>query len=728
MNKNFIFFCSECEGMKIVTYKYEKKGGKIDLIIECNCLKDQEKISYTIENFLNNNYFAVPRLICKMHNTQFSNWCINCNINICERCLSNHNSHKLIKLSSILIDKKDITSLENKIIDFQEKLLAKQKKVEEIENFKNEEEKEFLVNFQNYKEINSKEIEFVTKLKDLYLFLLKNNMICYQIVRNLLYIINQLSFTFEKNEYNDNLDKELIEKVDIVDIYYIVLNPLEFLFLPNNDQEEINKKTENIINLLALKKSLSNSNEMLSEANENYKLNNLDIINLAETMKINGKLFLFQSLKDINENNIYNNHHNNNIQNKAFNGDCKDNNNNKINSNNNNHFDNYNNNNIGKNNNIVLNSNNNNIFNNNIIIDNKNINSANCNNIPKNNNIDINNFNIPNNNNISNSLSLNNNDSGFFLFKNEKYHGDKCKLQYPNGDIYEGSIREGLRHGEGKLINKNKSYCYKGFWAYDQKNGKCVEKIGNETFYGNYKNGVRDGKCTIIYDNKDKFVGYFKDGKKDGYGKYIYQEGHKTYKGGFKNDLFEGEGEITSDIGYYFKGQFLGGLRHGDKCIEKKEGIREYKGSFRRDKMNGKGVYYWYSGENKGDIYDGEFKDDIIEGKGVYNYNYGTQYIGDFLRGVKHGKGKEIYIDGSYFEGEFKEGKRDGEGTFVDAEGNQFIGIYREGKENGKGKIIYYNEETLEGMWYNGLKQGEFIFKDCYGNSFKRKYEQDHLI
>ena len=216
MKKN-LFFCSTCGDMKIIAYKYEKKDGKIDLIIKCKCLKDQEKTSYTIENFIKNNYISVPSLKCKSHNTQFTNWCKNCKINICNKCLSNHKSHKLVKLSSILIDKKDITFLENKIFDFQSNLLAKQKKVEKIDNSKNQEDQEFLKNFQRYKEINSKEIEFVTKLKDLYLFLLKNNMICYQIARNLEYIIKKLSFTFIKNEYSDNLDKDLIEKDNFIE-------------------------------------------------------------------------------------------------------------------------------------------------------------------------------------------------------------------------------------------------------------------------------------------------------------------------------------------------------------------------------------------------------------------------------------------------------------------------------------------------------------------------------
>jgi len=453
MDKNFIFFCSTCGGMKILSYKYENADGKIDLVIKCKCLKDREKSSYTIDNFINNNYISKPRLICKSHNTQYTNWCKNCNINICNKCLSNHKLHKLVKLSSILINKKDITSLENKIIDFKGKLLAKTKKVKEMEKFKSQENQEFLINFKNFKKINLKEIEFVTKLKDLYLFLFKNNMICYQIIKNLEYIINKLSFSFIKNEYSDNLDKELNEKDNISDIYYIVLNPLKYFFLPNNDQEEINKKADKMRNTLALERSISNST-IMSEINEDYKLNNLDIMNLAETRKLNVKLL--HSDNDINEINVYNNHQNNNIQNKIFNDNEKSNNlifnNNKINSNNNifnnsNHFNNnnhYNNDNyynIDKNNSINLNNNNNifnnnniinnnNIFDNNIIIDNKNNNFVN-------NNIINNNYNSYNNN-ILNSLPLNNSDSGFFLFKKENPPNSQQNINNP---IYFGKLK-----------------------------------------------------------------------------------------------------------------------------------------------------------------------------------------------------------------------------------------------------------------------------------------------
>jgi hypothetical protein len=243
------------------------------------------------------------------------------------------------------------------------------------------------------------------------------------------------------------------------------------------------------------------------------------------------------------------------------------------------------------------------------------------------------------------SIKNNNLDKPKFygLFKNGKYHGDKCKLIYPNGFIYEGSFREGLRHGEGTLYHKPSNYQYKGSWENDKKNGKCIEIINGDIFDGFYKNGIREGKCTIIYRNKDKFIGTLKEGKKDGYGEIIFFKTNTTYKGGFKNNLYDGKGEIISKSGYYYKGEFLEGLRHGDNCTEIKKDFKKYVGSFRRDKMNGKGIFEWYSGDNKDDIYNGEFKDDLFEGFGTYKYSNGTIYKGDFFHGKKHGKGKEIY-------------------------------------------------------------------------------------
>lgn len=38
-------------------------------------------------------------------------------------------------------------------------------------------------------------------------------------------------------------------------------------------------------------------------------------------------------------------------------------------------------------------------------------------------------------------------------------------------------------------------------------------------------------------------------------------------------------------------------------------------------------------------------------GYGVYNYYYGTKYEGHFRNGVPHGRGVELFADGSRYEG-----------------------------------------------------------------------------
>ena len=37
-------------------------------------------------------------------------------------------------------------------------------------------------------------------------------------------------------------------------------------------------------------------------------------------------------------------------------------------------------------------------------------------------------------------------------------------------------------------------------------------------------------------------------------------------------------------------------------------------------------------------------------------------YIGDYLNDLKHGKGKEFYIDGSHYDGQYQNGKKNGYG------------------------------------------------------------------
>ena len=670
MNKNLILYCDTCGDMRKISYKYCND----DLLINCECIKEKKKRNYPIDLFLNNKYKSNPILKCKQHNTSFTYWCENCKINICEKCITNHQNHKKIKLSSLLICVNDVNNLEKKVIDFEAKLQQKKKIIEEKNIFNQKEEMEFFVNFNKYYNLNIREIAFVRYIKDQYQYLIKNNMYCYQIILNLKYILTKLNFFLVNNVFSDTLKKEKNEDInDFVEIYNMVFKFQHFCLLPNNDEEENEKKAEEMQNSINLDRSNVLNMDMLAEIQKEINFNDY-----VKNIPMSQSIPLVNNNQNLN-NNIYSN---NNIQ---YNQKNKDKDRDKI---------------ISDSESLISSTTDSNFF---LLNSHQNLSLENNNNSPK-------------------------NVQYFGPYKNGKYHGDKARLIYPNGFIYEGSFRNGLRQGKGTLTNTNNSYLYNGEWDKDKKHGKCIEIINGETFEGFYKEGIREGKCSILYNNKDKFVGNLVDGKKEGYGEQFCFSTGSTYKGEFRNNLFEGQGKIINDNGYYYEGGFIAGLRHGDKCLESKAGVRKYEGQFKRDKMNGKGVYEWYQGESKGDIYNGEFKDDLFDGMGTYKFNDGTIYIGEFNKGIKEGKGKIIYSDGSFYEGEYKNGNKCGKGLFQDMEGNVYEGNFYNGNQHSKGKIKFNNGEILEGFWLNGMKEGNFIFIDSKGNKFNRKYIKDKLV
>jgi hypothetical protein len=72
-----------------------------------------------------------------------------------------------------------------------------------------------------------------------------------------------------------------------------------------------------------------------------------------------------------------------------------------------------------------------------------------------------------------------------------------------------------------------------------------------------------DGKGTMIYPEKGgrKYVGQFKNGKRDGKGTYMFSDGTKSsgqkqYEGGWKEDMPSGKGTLTFYDGRKFVGEW----------------------------------------------------------------------------------------------------------------------------------------------------------------------------
>ena len=80
-----------------------------------------------------------------------------------------------------------------------------------------------------------------------------------------------------------------------------------------------------------------------------------------------------------------------------------------------------------------------------------------------------------------------------------------------------------------------------------------------------------------------------------------------------------------------------------------------YIGDILKGLKHGKGImYYNRKGENEIMRYEGDFKNDIKEGKGIYYYNNGDRYEGDFKNDLQEGKGIYYYNNGDRYEGDLK--------------------------------------------------------------------------
>ena len=150
-----------------------------------------------------------------------------------------------------------------------------------------------------------------------------------------------------------------------------------------------------------------------------------------------------------------------------------------------------------------------------------------------------------------------------------------------------------------------------------------MHKQGSKDKSENYGNFIfpiieslkKDLKYDKKYYNKDLYEGEYKDEKREGYGKYIYENGE------------------------YYIGEWL------------------------KDKMHGKGILYYNIGNIK---YEGEFVNSKKEGKGKYIYENGEYYIGEWLNDKMHGKGILYYENGNIkYDGDFYNGKIEGKGKYI---------------------------------------------------------------
>ena len=123
----------------------------------------------------------------------------------------------------------------------------------------------------------------------------------------------------------------------------------------------------------------------------------------------------------------------------------------------------------------------------------------------------------------------------------------KCRINWKSGNIFEGELVDNKLHGNGYMIWNDKNEKYTGRWENNLQNGLGIHiwydnKLGNNKFFrdryvGQWKDGKREGYGKFFYSNGSIYEGYWKNDKKEGFG-ILYVYDRNKIIGVFKNDIF----------------------------------------------------------------------------------------------------------------------------------------------------------------------------------------------
>lgn len=198
------------------------------------------------------------------------------------------------------------------------------------------------------------------------------------------------------------------------------------------------------------------------------------------------------------------------------------------------------------------------------------------------------------------------------------------KVMWAHGDVFEGSLVKGLRHGKGHFSWAN-GQRYTGDWVQDKPTGKAQVHFasGNE-YDGQVTDGIPQGQGSMRYASGDSYTGQFDRGEPQGQGRYQWKN----------QQVFEGNWNAGKPNG-------LGKLKFAN-----------------------------------GDIYEGPMVDGSINGQGSMVFADGSRYTGRLTNGVPHGTGTYVWPNGDQYAGEWQSGKKHGKGVFNWKSGERWEGRY----------------------------------------------------
>ena len=186
-------------------------------------------------------------------------------------------------------------------------------------------------------------------------------------------------------------------------------------------------------------------------------------------------------------------------------------------------------------------------------------------------------------------------------------------IEFKNGNIYQGHWNKDLKmDGPGKYFLKNDKVFVEGNWDNGELKFGRVFLPNGDIYEGEIKNSEFHGKGKLI--SKDStYEGNFENGEKKGSGKIIFNDG-TIYEGQIEKGEMKGNGNMTWKNGYKYEGEFNGPILNGKGKLTYKNGDF-YEGDFENNLFHGKGKYIF---NKTGNMHEGDFQYGIKKGKGVF--------------------------------------------------------------------------------------------------------------
>ncbi len=104
-----------------------------------------------------------------------------------------------------------------------------------------------------------------------------------------------------------------------------------------------------------------------------------------------------------------------------------------------------------------------------------------------------------------------------------------------------------------------------------------------------------------------------------------------------------------------------------------------------------------------------------------------SRYTGEFVNGMREGRGIFYFANGNKYLGEWKKNKMDGEGKLIYANGNEFVGSFKNDKINGKGTMSFKNGDRYTGEWMMDLPNGYGTYYFAKGDRYEGQFAQGKL-